>query len=106
MPCKLNQNLICLYPEPLSKGLETNLKLLMNKNARFHWTLLLGPLSKVALSLHVLSQTWFFLFFSQFCDIENIEKNYQNYSNLHHKKKIFSICPNFCVETATKIVGK
>jgi hypothetical protein len=35
---------------PLSKGFETNLKLLTNKNARFHWTLLLGTLSKVGLS--------------------------------------------------------
>ncbi len=55
MLCKVNQNLICLDPEPLSKGLDTNVKLLTNRNARFHWTLLLGPLSKVALSLHVLS---------------------------------------------------
>jgi hypothetical protein len=51
MPCKLNHNLICLSPEPLSKGLGTILKLLTNRNAQFHWTLLLGPLSKVALSV-------------------------------------------------------
>jgi hypothetical protein len=45
-PCKLNHNLICLCPGPLSKDLETNLNLLTNKNARFHWTLFLEPLSK------------------------------------------------------------
>ncbi len=49
VPCKLNHNLICLCPGPLSKGLETNLKLLTNKNTQFHWTLLLGALYKVAL---------------------------------------------------------
>jgi hypothetical protein len=31
--CKLNHNLICLSPRPLSKGLGTNLKLLTNRNA-------------------------------------------------------------------------
>ncbi len=46
MPFRLNHNLIC--PGPLSKGLGTNLKLLTNKNAQFHWSLHLGPLSKVA----------------------------------------------------------
>jgi hypothetical protein len=51
MPCKLNHNLICLGLEFLSEGLGTNLKLLTNRNAQFHWTLLLGPLSKVALSV-------------------------------------------------------
>jgi len=49
MPCKLNNHLICLDPEPMSKSLATNLRLLTNKNAQFHWTLLLGPLSKVTL---------------------------------------------------------
>ncbi len=81
MPCKLNQNLICLYPEPMSKVLETNLKLLTNRNAQFHWTLLLGSLSKMTLSLHVLSQTLFSLFFSQFFDIENME-NFQKISKI------------------------
>jgi hypothetical protein len=51
MPCRLNHNLICLGLGLLSKGLGTNLKLLANRNAQFHWTLLLGPLSKVALSV-------------------------------------------------------
>jgi hypothetical protein len=51
MPCKPNHNLICLSPESLSKGLGTNLKLLTNRNAQFHWTLLLGALSTVALSV-------------------------------------------------------
>jgi hypothetical protein len=51
MPCKLNHNLICLSLGPLFKGLETNLKLLTNSNAQFHWTLLFGPLSKVAFSI-------------------------------------------------------
>ncbi len=51
MPCTLNHNLICLGLGPLSKGLGTNLKFLTNRNAQFHWTLLLGPLSKVALRL-------------------------------------------------------
>jgi hypothetical protein len=35
MPCKLNQNLICLGPRPLSKCLRSTLKLLTNKNAPF-----------------------------------------------------------------------
>jgi hypothetical protein len=82
MPCKLNQNLICLDPEPLCKGVETNLKLLTNRNAWFHWTLLLGVLSKVALSLHVLCQTWFSLFLSQFYDTENMEKKFQKTSKI------------------------
>jgi hypothetical protein len=51
MPCRLNHNLIRLGLGPLSKGLGTNLNLLTNRNAPFHWTLLLGPLSKVALRL-------------------------------------------------------
>jgi hypothetical protein len=50
MSCILNHNLICLSPGPLSKGLGTNLKLLTNRNAQFHWTLLFGPLTEVALS--------------------------------------------------------
>jgi hypothetical protein len=54
MPCKLNHNLICLGPESLSKSLGTNLKLLTNRNTRFHWTLLFGPLSKVALTFLIL----------------------------------------------------
>jgi hypothetical protein len=45
-----NHNLICHGLGPSSRGLGTNLKLLMNSNAQFHWTLLLGPLSKVALT--------------------------------------------------------
>jgi hypothetical protein len=49
MPCKLNHNLICFDLEPLSKGLGTNLKLLTNRKNQFHWTLLLGPLVKVAI---------------------------------------------------------
>jgi hypothetical protein len=40
MSCRLNHDLICLGPRPLSKGLGTNLKLLTNSNARFH-----GPFS-------------------------------------------------------------
>ncbi len=93
MPCKLNQNLICLDPEPLCKGVETNLKLLTNRNAWFHWTLLLGVLSKVALSLHVLCQTWFSLFFSQFYDTENMEKKFQKTSKItwiYTRKRKFS----------------
>jgi hypothetical protein len=50
MPWKLKQNLNCLGLGPLFKGLGTNLKLLTNMNAQFHWTLLLGSLSKVTLS--------------------------------------------------------
>jgi hypothetical protein len=60
MSCKLNHNLICLGLEPLSKDLRINLKLFTNRNARFHWTMLLGPLSKVALrvislKVHIIS---------------------------------------------------
>jgi hypothetical protein len=51
MPCRLNHNSICLGPRSLSKVLGTNLKLLTNKNAWFHWALILGPLSKVALRI-------------------------------------------------------
>ncbi len=51
MPCKLNNNLICLCPESLFKGLGTNLKLLTNRNVRFHLTLLLGALSKVVIRI-------------------------------------------------------
>jgi len=47
---KLNHNLICFSPEPSSKGLGTNVKLLTNTKAWCHWTLLLETLSKVALS--------------------------------------------------------
>jgi hypothetical protein len=49
MPYTLNHNLICLGLRPSSKGLGTNLKLLINKNAQFHWTLLLRPLFKMTL---------------------------------------------------------
>jgi hypothetical protein len=51
MSCKLNHNLICLGPHPSSKVLGTNLKLLTNRNAWFHRTLLLAALCKVALTL-------------------------------------------------------
>jgi len=50
MPCKLNHNLICLGPGPSFKRPWDQFKPLTNKNARFHWILLFGPLSKVALS--------------------------------------------------------
>ncbi len=49
MPCKLNHNLICLGPILSSKALATDLKLLINRNVQFHWTLLLGAMSKVTL---------------------------------------------------------
>jgi hypothetical protein len=51
MPCRLNHNLICLGPRPLSKVLGTSLKLLTNRNAWFHWAPVLGPLFKVALKI-------------------------------------------------------
>jgi hypothetical protein len=51
MPCRLNHTLICLGPKALFKCLGTNLKLLTNRNVQFHWTLLFGPLFKVALKL-------------------------------------------------------
>jgi hypothetical protein len=51
MPCRLNQNLICLGPRSLCKVLGTNLKLLTNRNAWFHWAPVLGPLFKVALRI-------------------------------------------------------
>ncbi len=47
----LGSNLICFGLGLLFKSLETNLKLLTNRNAQFHWTLLLEPLFKVALKL-------------------------------------------------------
>jgi hypothetical protein len=49
MPCRQSHNLICLGLGPSSKDLETNLKILTNKNAQFHWNLLFGPFSKVTL---------------------------------------------------------
>ncbi len=53
MPCKLNHNFICLGHVPLSKGLETNLKLLTNKNARLHWNLVSsGPKTSVVSVTH------------------------------------------------------
>jgi hypothetical protein len=51
MSFKLNHNFICLRLGPLSKSLGTNLKFFTNRNVWFHWTLLLQPLSKVALKL-------------------------------------------------------
>jgi hypothetical protein len=48
IPFKLNHNLICFGPRPLFKDLKTNLKFLTNWNVQFHWTLFLGPMSKVA----------------------------------------------------------
>jgi hypothetical protein len=56
MPCKLNHNFNCLGPRPLSKSLRTKLKLLINRNASFHQTLLLKPLSKVSLNSLVFSK--------------------------------------------------
>jgi hypothetical protein len=56
MPYRLNQYLICLGLGSLSKGLGTNLKFLTNKIVQFHWTPLLGPLSKVALSVWLIDQ--------------------------------------------------
>jgi hypothetical protein len=48
MTYKLNHNLMCLGHVPLSKGLETNLKLLTNKKDQFHWTLVSsGPKTSV-----------------------------------------------------------
>jgi hypothetical protein len=43
---------------PLFKGLGINLKFLTNRNDQFHWTLLLGPLSKVALSFKESESNW------------------------------------------------
>jgi hypothetical protein len=51
MPCKLNHNIICLGPKSLFKCLGTNLKLLTNRNVRFHLTLLLGALFKVVIKI-------------------------------------------------------
>jgi hypothetical protein len=51
IPCKLNHNLICFGLGVLLKSLETGSKLLTNRNAQFHWTLLLEPLFNVALKL-------------------------------------------------------
>jgi hypothetical protein len=43
-------NLLLFGLGPSSKGLGTTLKLYANKIASLHWSLDLGPLSKVALS--------------------------------------------------------
>ncbi len=59
MPCKQNHNLICLCHGPLFKGLGTNLKLLTTRNVQFHWTLVPGPLSTMALLLFYFSQISF-----------------------------------------------
>jgi len=52
VPCRFSLNLPLFGLGPLSKGLRTNLKLLTNKIAWIHWSLDLGPSSKVALNLH------------------------------------------------------
>jgi hypothetical protein len=51
IPFKLNHNLICFGYGSLFKGLGTIIKLLTNMIVWFHWTLLLGPLFKVALNM-------------------------------------------------------
>ncbi len=51
VPCRFCLNLPLFDLGPLSKGLGTNLKLSTNKIAWIHWSLDLGPSSKVALSL-------------------------------------------------------
>jgi hypothetical protein len=51
MPCKSQFDYFGLGPS--SKGLGTNLKFLTNRNAQFHWTLFLGPLSKVAPNIEI-----------------------------------------------------
>ncbi len=38
---------------PSSKGFGTNLKFLTNRNDRSHWTLFLGPLTKVAPNIEI-----------------------------------------------------
>ncbi len=53
IPCKINHDFNCLGPGPLSKSLRTKLKLLINRNASYHRTLLLKPLSKVGLNILV-----------------------------------------------------
>jgi hypothetical protein len=58
MSSKLNHNLICLGPWLSSKDLGTNVKLLTNKNERFHWTLLFEPLSTVTLNQDLQVQIW------------------------------------------------
>jgi hypothetical protein len=47
MPCRQSHNLICLGLGPHLKALRPILKLLFNRNAQFHWTLLFRPFSKV-----------------------------------------------------------
>jgi hypothetical protein len=56
MSCRLNHNLIRFGLGPLSKCLGTNLKLSTNKNVWVHWTLLLGPLSKMVLNISPIFQ--------------------------------------------------
>jgi len=60
MACELNHNLIwfVLILDPCLKGLETNLKLLTNKNVQFHWTQLLKPFSKVAITKVMWNTHW------------------------------------------------
>ncbi len=60
---------------PSSKGLETNLKLSTNKIAWIHWSLDLGPLSKVSLNLasrqtHVLLENMPFSGANNICAIQ------------------------------------
>ncbi len=49
MPCRFSLNLRLLGGEQSSKGKGFNLWLSANRIALFHWTLDLGPSSKVAL---------------------------------------------------------
>ncbi len=51
VPCRFSLNLSLFGLGPSSKGLCTNLKLSTNNFVWIHWSLDLGPLSKVALKL-------------------------------------------------------
>jgi hypothetical protein len=51
VPCRFSLNLSLFGLGPSSKSLGTNLKRLTNKIAWVHWSLDLGPLSKVALNI-------------------------------------------------------
>ncbi len=52
MPCKFSLDLPFFGLGPSSKGHESKLWLSSNRTALFHWTLDLGPSSKVAMSLN------------------------------------------------------
>ncbi len=93
MPCKLNHNIICLGPKSLFKRLGTNLKLLTNRNVRFHLTLLLGALFKSGHKNHILIQcAWNIPFINWSMTIQpNLSIVIKMFFTIQLEQKIFNL---------------